>query len=104
MSYKIRIDPDAFRFITTPIPPHVMEQLKFRLKQMAEAPTLHLRKPPVNLAIGAMMFETMIDDWPYRYRFMADVKYGSDEQTLLIARFGLTRYRMPGEEDRPLFD
>ena len=96
MGYRLEIAPDAGKFIRTPLPGIVVADLAAALRRLAESPTQLSKVSAFPFVPGEQSFEHICVHPPYKYLFHVVFKYQQDEETLLIARVGLTRYDLPG--------
>ncbi len=94
MAYRIRISPDAFRFVKEEIPSEVLRDLHSALGRFAEAPTQYSKPARFPFAPGEQSFEHIVPYGLFKYLFHIPFKFGSDESTLLIDRIGVAKLQV----------
>jgi hypothetical protein len=75
-----------------------LDKLREALQEFAKSPTTHSRQSTLPFVPGEQCFECSFIHPPHRYFFHITFKYSQDETTILIARFGVTRSELPGNQ------
>jgi hypothetical protein len=96
--YRIKVDPDAWKYIKTPVPGAVREQLRDILHEFAASPAKLSKPSRFPFVPGEQCFECSIVHPPNKYFFHVIFKYSADETTIHIARFGLRVFELPPDQ------